>query len=404
MSLKMSKGKEILALVAIFCCGFAIMHDMALMVIYNELYNVFPDSPFGVNIIVSFTMAITMVGSLIAPLLLKKFSKKQVLVVTTFIFAVSAVFGASVVNIVYMNIMNAINALSQGVTLVCGAGLITDLYINDEIKRGKVMGVYQGCMSLFGAVISALAGVMAMDSWTNVYNIYWFGFVAAVLMLLFIPKGIKSSDELPAETPDSPEAPAASGKKSKFSANFWMTGLIFILSYFMYTFCIMFTSVYIEENNIGNADFAGMMVSICNIASFLCQISLGFIVQKFHRNTLRIMIVIGMIGSLAMYFLTNSVGCIIGTILVGASYATISSYSFIEMPSMAPAGKINLSISLCSVFTTVGIFVGANIATAVMSASSINTAILLGVFIAAVAFVLELFVGRKDRKSAPAAE
>lgn len=398
MSLKQSKAKEFLCIAAIFLCGFIIMHDMALMPIYNELYKVFPDSTFGVNLIVSFTMAITMVGSLLAPFLLKKMSKKKLLIITTVLFALSSIFGAAVVNIVYMNVLNVINALCQGITMVCGAGLLTDIFIDDEVKRGKIMGLYQGSMSIFGAVMSALAGVLALKGWSHVYNIYWFSIIITVFMVLFVPNGIKSSDEVKAE--ELPE----NAQKAHFSSSFWMTGLIFVLAYFMYVFCIQFTSVYIETNAIGDASFAGLMVSISSVACFLCQIALGFFIDKFHRNTLRIMIVVGIIGSLAMYFMQNQIGCILGTVLVGGSYAVISAYSFVEMPSMAPAGKVDMSLSLCSVFLTVATFVGANIASAIMLKSSINNAIILGAGIAVVAFVLELIVGNKlKNNSAPQA-
>lgn len=191
MEKKLSKGREIAAIIGIFLCGFAVFHDLAVTVIYNDLYATFPDNMLGVNIIVACTMAIAMIGALLAPYVLKLMSKRTLLIIASFVYAVTAILGAWKVDLLWMNIDNAICAISAGMITVCAAGLITDLYIDDEEKRARIMGFYNGFGSFAGAILSYGAGLLAVDGWTNVYNIYWSAVPIAILMIFLIPRGIK---------------------------------------------------------------------------------------------------------------------------------------------------------------------------------------------------------------------
>lgn len=101
MSVKLSKAKHYLFLLAIILTNIVIMHDYVVMPVANNLYEVFPDGVAGVNFILSGPAIFLFFGSLIAPMLFGKIHKKVLLIISCSVFAAASIFGASVVSLGY---------------------------------------------------------------------------------------------------------------------------------------------------------------------------------------------------------------------------------------------------------------------------------------------------------------
>ena len=129
----------------------------------------------------------------------------------------------------------------MGFVNTAAVALLAEVFI-DEKLRGMYMGIFNAAMAGVGAVMSYCAGILAIRSWESVYKIYWASVPILILFILFLPK----TDSV-AESNDT----AAEAKHEKLSGHYW----IFVLSYMVLSYMV---SIYISENNLGDATLAGL--------------------------------------------------------------------------------------------------------------------------------------------------
>ena len=136
----------------------------------------------------------------------------------------------------------------MGFVNTAAVALLAEVFI-DEKLRGMYMGIFNAAMAGVGADMSYCAGILAIRSWESVYKIYWASVPILILFILFLPK----TDSV-AESNDT----AAEAKHEKLSGHYW----IFVLSLFVFAISYMvlsyMVSIYISENNLGDATLAGL--------------------------------------------------------------------------------------------------------------------------------------------------
>ena len=95
---KMRKGHMILCLIALFLSNVAIMADMVIIPIADNLFKTY-GNPTVINFILSGAAFLSVFTAMACAKLLYKFSKKTILIVSMILFAVGSIFGAAVDNI-----------------------------------------------------------------------------------------------------------------------------------------------------------------------------------------------------------------------------------------------------------------------------------------------------------------
>ena len=186
MSVKLSKVRHYLFLLAICLTNIIVMHDCVIMPIANSFYGLFPENVGAVNFILSGPAIFMFLASLVAPYLLKFTSKKTLLSIACVVFAADSIFGSTVVSLPYIITVRCICGMCYGVVQVTALDLVSDYFV-DENKKASFMGIYNAAMAAIGAVMGMAAGTLAVGGWQNAYMTYWVAVPLMLLVIFFVP-------------------------------------------------------------------------------------------------------------------------------------------------------------------------------------------------------------------------
>lgn len=394
--IQLSKGRELLAMIALIFVGYIVMHDLAFVPIYSNLYQEFSDKPmFAVNLIISGGMIASTVAQLFTPGLLRKFSKKTLLCICGVIYAVTSIGTGWIINVVYMNVMLILCGMAQGVCTVCGAGLITDIYCENEDKKQNMMGIYQALMNVFSIGLSYIAGLLAVHGWTNIFKTYWLAIPVALMFIFFIPNGIKSSEEILGEHEENKSA----GRKP-LGRKFVLNALSLFFTDFLQIPSVLLISVYISQYKLGDSSFSGLVSSAGTALSFICCMLMGKIISKTKGGSLSLFTVFMMVGGLILMLSHTTAGCLIGSAICAAGYGLVFAYGYILLPSSVPAERINTALVAAGVLGAIVIFLGTNVISPVVMSLGASKAIGISLIFGVVSLVLQTVVRKMNREEA----
>ena len=344
---KMRKGHMILCLIALFLSNVAIMADMVIIPIADNLFKTY-GNPTVINFILSGAAFLSVFTAMACAKLLYKFSKKTILIVSMILFAVGSIFGAAVDNIYYMLIMRILVGVAMGFVNATAMPLIAELF-DDEGARGKAMGFFNASMAGIGAVISVVAGIFAVNGWREVFKVYWISVPILILMILFIPMTPPDKEEVQENggtvTPKKPYLSHQIGLLlSCFAYN-----LIYAVIYYQ-------VSVLVAEQGYGNESVAALLSTLGTVGSCILCILFGALYSKLKRAT----IIFGYVGLclsyLLLYLASGPVMAGIACTLCGASYGYGFSYFFLRCTVVVPKERVSSSISMTTAIGGFGMF------------------------------------------------
>ena len=398
MSTKMSKPKFILFCAALILTHVISMHDMVIYPIVNNLYELFYENMAGVNFIISGPAIFMFVASLLAPYIMKVIDKKTLLIIACVIFAVFSIGGAAVTSVTYMIIARSICGFMYGIVQVVVIGIVADHFIDDN-KRATFMGVYNAGMAAIGAVMSAVAGVLAVNGWKNAYYTYLISIPMILLVIFFVPK-IQAKIEEAQEEAKTADVSAVKAKGG-FSAKFWIMLITFFVLCVAYTPMMMMTSVYIAENALGNEALAGLAGSVGTIASGVFCLLFGLVYSKLKARTSLISYAGVGIALLGMYFIKGPAIFLVFCAIAGATYGFLYSYMFTQVIVLVTPENANKAISYLTAVYAASIFIGPYATTWIMGmvGDSITTASLIFGIICIVCLVVDFFNTAKMRSA-----
>ena len=351
----MKKGRLILCMIALFLANFAVMADMVIIPIANNLFETF-QNPTAVNFILSGAALISVFTAMACAKLLYHFSKKVILIVSMVIFAVASIFGGAVENVYYILVMRVLVGIAMGFINATAMALIAELFV-DEGARGKVMGMFNAAMAGIGAIMSMAAGFLAVAGWQEVFKVYWFAVPLLVLMVLFVPM-----------TPPDRAEPDTSNDQADTSSKPYLSHQIgLLLSCFAYNliYGVIFyqVAVLVAERGLGNESFAALLSSLGTVGSCVLCILFGFVYAKLKRGT----IVLGYLGIclsyLLLYLAPNGLVAAVACTLCGASYGYGFSYFFMRCTVIVPGHKVSSSVSLVTALGQLGMFLSTYVCT-----------------------------------------
>ncbi|MGI6217497.1 MAG: MFS transporter, partial [Coriobacteriales bacterium] len=166
----MSKGRLVIALIVLFLSSMCTMGDLVINPIVSNLYEVFAGSPeWLINLGITGPALVGLPFGLIAGVLCDRMDKKWIMVIGFAIFTVTACFGAAITNIYYFVTMRlCATGVGWGITNTAAMSILADLFPDDD-EHGKYVGWYSTVMSILGAVMAAVAGVLAINGWQNAF-------------------------------------------------------------------------------------------------------------------------------------------------------------------------------------------------------------------------------------------
>lgn len=375
MAIELTKGREILMLIAVFLTNIATMGDYIIYPITYNFFNAFPDNVNGVNFILSGPSLILIFVALATPKIIKWIGSRNTLILGCVLFTLPGIFGVAVLSIPYIITLRVINAIGIGIVNVTAVVVLTEIYI-DEKKRGTILGFYSTAMAAVGAILSNASGFLATIEWTRAYWVYLSGIVMVFLVIMFVPVIKSMQKEIDEEKTSEIEQNIT---KEPLGAKFWI--FTFIIIFFYTSFCVpsFFNSVYIAENGLGNAAFSGFVTSLTTISGALIGLLFGkiFMKTKSITNALAYLILALCIG--AMYFFPTKTTVMVSNFIAGAMMTVAFTYALTYCPSIVPESRINDSLGITQAVCGIAMFSVTYVVTFLMNV--FNTELVTPVYI-----------------------
>ena len=213
-----------------------------------------------------------MIGLLLAPVLVKKFPIKHVMVVGLAIFIVASVIPAWCENFYLLLFFRALSGIGCGMVLPLQA---TFLAAYPEKERATLMGLSATVGCIVAALVVSISGVIAAMNWRYVFYLYLINVIALILAIIFIPRNIEIAEQ-PAETTEQVSAETAPGMGGY--------GKVLFLYYFLLVGSYLFISVltaelapYLENVKMGGSTESGLLMSV----SMMGSVAAGLILEKY---------------------------------------------------------------------------------------------------------------------------
>jgi MFS family permease len=364
----------------------AVMADLVIIPIISNLYRTFPDQMSIVNYIVSGPMLVIVGASLLATVLLKKLSKKTVIVIGGIVFAMGALFGVLIENAIFMAVMRSLVGIGAGFVNVVAVSLIADIY-EDENTRAKITGYYNASMSFIGMTFSYVSGILAQAGvWRNSFKCYWVAVPMAFMLILFIPS-IKMTDNIVER-----RERAVTTIKESFGWRYWFMAISwFVMNVIFGATVLYYLSAYIVENSLGDSAFTGLAASVKSIVGFLIGLGFGFIYSKIKRQTNAICCLVSAVCLFIMIISPSKFSALVLATIAGCAYKVAFSYAYVHGFEIVPISRIDDAVAVTTAVYGIGSFISTYFVTLLMKI--MNTEVVTKTFIvSAVIFVILAFI------------
>lgn len=346
--MKLSKGRMALVLLALFLSTSCTMGDMVIVPIASNLYEVFPQVGL-VNAIISASALVGVPFCIVGGHLTDRMNKKTLMVGGFALYTAASIFGCVYENVYYILICRLLSTgVAWGLTSSAALGIIAELY-EDEGKRGTVNGWYNAVMAAIGAVMSFVAGILAVSAWQHAFRTYWINIPILIMLAVFLP----SMPPVKKAVTDKVKVKATAG---------WYKDLIPLLieifavasSYYVIAYMI---SIYVADTGIGNEAFSGTLSSAGTICSFLANLGFGLIYTKMKKATAIPSLVLLGIGFLLMAFLPVQAVAVVACALMGAAWGIFYSFFYTECSVVVPEDRQGTAIGITSAVNGMAMFV-----------------------------------------------
>lgn len=187
------KTKQTLGIAGVLALCFtnlAYMSDLIILPCYAAIFGHFADeSPLVTNFIASGTQLTSIVGALLAPALMRYFSKKKILLVAFGLFVVQGCCTGLVDSAEYVAVMRGITGIFMGIQFPTAMAFLVDMFADDDLKRNKYTGWFDGIMAGTGAVLMILGGVLlSAAGWQSIFWGYLVGIPIWIMIFVFTPE------------------------------------------------------------------------------------------------------------------------------------------------------------------------------------------------------------------------
>lgn len=269
----------------------------------------FPEATaLQINVLTSLHAGMVVPFSFISGYLVRKYSKKNILIVSLILYLIAGLGGAISPNIWFMLVTRALLGISVGLMIPISLTLITDNYHGEE--RTQTLGLQSAATNLGGIIAILVSGTLAMYGWE--YSFMAYGMAAPILVfVLFILPNIKPKPYV------------------KESANNRFEPRIFLLAiYMVLTFVVFFgipsnMALFLKELDVTNTVLNGIIIATCSVGGFLGGLSLAYFRRKFKTFFVPLQVTFMAIGFSLIVFYDQSLYAMgLGVLILGFGYGS----------------------------------------------------------------------------------
>ena len=357
----------------------------SLIYIYQE-YADFSQSM--VTMVLTIPNLTVMIGLLLAPLLLKKFPIKYLILVGLGIFIVASVLPAWCENFYLLLFFRALSGVGCGMILPLQG---TFLATYPEKERATLMGLSATVGCIVAATVVAVSGVIAAINWRYVFFLYLINVIALVLAAIFIPKNL----DLPEQAETSAVQTGSAVKLSDYSNVLFLYYFLLVGSYLFISVLSAELAPYLENVKMGGSAESGLLMSV----SMLGSVVAGLILEKYTsilKGMAMPVVFIGSVVSFALLWLAPNIIVVgIAAFLVGVFASLVAVVVNYELSRELPLELFTAAAAGTNFFIFVLQFLAPMVCLALLGmvpGESFRTVFMIYTIIQAVMFVFSLLL------------
>lgn len=292
----------------------------------------------------------------------------------------------------------ALIGFTTGALLVCTSAMIADFF--DGKRRQDVLGAKYAVLGIAHVCVFIVVGHLAETNWRNAFWIFLWGFLAAALVALFVPRETVFSNREAAAARD------AAGPALKSIP--WLRFLpIFAGVYLGLTaFDVLLSGVpfLLVERGINSTRFAGFVAAVASAGMFTGSALYPFLARRVPGRALWcVTFSFAAAGYLTLGSATTAPLIFLGTYVVGSGCGLVAPNSLNLLLSGVPPRARGKIVGLQTVFFFLGLGTGPLVGVTVAKAmgSSVQLMIVISATLAALAFVYAILALTNGTRSAP---
>lgn len=393
---QLTKGRMVLALAALFLSSMCTLGDLVVNPIVANLYEVFANDPeWLINFGITGPALVGLPFGLLAGLLCDRIDKKWVMVAGFAIFTVSAVFGAQENIYAFVTLRCFATGVGWGITNTAALSILADMFPNED-EHGKYVGWYNSVMSIMGAIMAAVAGVLAVSAWQNAFFTYWISVPVLIMLIVFLPK-----------LPPSHIAAKSENKSAPAPKGWWVKTLPLAVQVFFIAICyfvmLYMIAVYVMDAGVGDEAFIGMLASAGTIATAVASLIFGAVYKRMKNFVYIPATIIMGVCFIAMGFFPNPVVTIVCVVVAGFFWPFYFCYFYVRVTELVPASKAGTATSIVAFSDGLAAAGSSYLLTGVVGATGLTAVqawpifgyVLIAVAVVSLVFVLSMRKGGK---------
>lgn len=270
----------------------------------------FPNAtPLQINILTSLHAGLVVPFSFFSGYLVKRFSKKHILMFSTLLYLVAGIGGSFSPSIEFMLATRALLGVAVGIMIPISITLISDYYEGEE--RTRTLGLQSAATNLGGIIAILVSGYLANFGWNFSFFAYGMAAFIFVLVTLFLPykKPIPISEHKPAN--------------DKLDPRVFLLGI-----YMMLTFIVFFgipsnMSLFLRELDVTDTVVNGIIIATCSVGGFLGGLSLAFFRRVLKSFFIPLQVSYMAVGFSLITFFNDSLWAMgAGVLILGFGYGS----------------------------------------------------------------------------------
>ncbi len=341
MELNISNTRKWLAFIALALSSMCTLGDMVINPIAAALYEVFAgQSEALINFGITGPALVGLPFGILAGILCDRMDKKLVMVVGFAIFVVSACFGGVTNLPLFVTLRCFATGVGWGITNTAALSILAVMY-KDEAEHGKFVGWYNMVMSVMGAIMAFVAGILAVGGWTHAFWVYYISVPVLVMLIVFLPSMKPAAKAVDSSNGESAEAVEAGWWKPlvPLTIQVFFAALGFFVSLYM-------VGLYVTGAGIGDEAFIGTLSSISTIATAITSVVFGTLYAKFKNAVYLPGLFIMGACYLVMSFFASQIVAIVCIALLGLLWPTYFCYFYTRCTELVPASKAGTATSI----------------------------------------------------------
>lgn len=336
----MEKGKIKIAVLFMSTMLFSYILIAPLL---GEIAKSFPNATVTqIQLVYTIPSMISIPAMLIASKLLSRFSKKNMILVGIILVVISGLlpvlFNGS---LMFLYFVSSLIGIGLGIVVTLSANVISDNF--QGLECASVMGYQSAAISIGATIMSASSGKIATIQWSYSY----------LILLIFIPCIWIVFKFLPNDIP----LQKSEKSKSKLGGQFIYFAFLSFLCGIFVTGYNTNIALFIQIKNLGGAEAAGLVNSICMLIGIPAGFIVGKLIKVFKSNIFSVAVASIAGGFFVTAVSTNMILVYIGAILIGFGFAVRTPSAITFAVEMVSADSTAIAISIVVAALNIGNFV-----------------------------------------------